>query len=54
MKGIANERVVGASAYTSPHCFVTELFAEGVLCLSGLYGGGYHDGIYGDDEETLI
>ena len=40
MKGIANERVVGASAYTSPHCFVTELNAEGVLCLSGLYGGG--------------
>ena len=54
MKGIANECAVGISAYASPRCFVTEFNAEGVLCLSGLYGGGYHDGIYGDDEETLI
>ena len=53
MKGIANERVVGASAYTSPHCFVTELFAEGFICVSNFYRGGYHDGIYGDDDSLI-
>ena len=53
MKGIANERVVGASAYTSPHCFVTELFTEGFLCISGLYGGVDHDGVYGDDDSLI-
>ena len=53
MKGIANERVVGASAYTSPHCFVTELFAEGFLCVSICEFGGYHDDIYGDDDSLI-
>ena len=53
MKGIANERVVGASAYTSPHCFVTELFVEGFICVSNFNGGGYHDGIYGDDDSLI-
>jgi hypothetical protein len=53
MKGIANESVVGVSAYASPHCFVMELSPEGVLCASGLNGGGYHDGIYGDDDSLI-
>lgn len=53
MKGIANESVVGVLAYMSPHCFVMEISSEGVLCVSGLTGGGYHDGIYGEDDSLI-
>lgn len=53
MKGIANERVVGASAYTSPHCFVTELFAEGFICVSNFDFDVEHDDIYGDDNSLI-
>lgn len=53
MKGIANENFVGVSAYTSPHCFVMEIFSEGFLCVSGLTGGGYHDGICGEDDSLI-
>lgn len=53
MKGIANENVVGVTVYASPRCFVTDFFSEGVLCVSGLYGGGYHDGIYGEDDSLI-
>ena len=53
MKGIENERVVGVSAYASPHCFVMEFSSEGILCISGLYGGVDHDGIYGEDNPLI-
>lgn len=53
MNGIAKNPVVGISAYSAPQCIVVEICTEGMLCLSGLNGGGYHDGIDGDDEPLI-
>ena len=53
MKGIVNNFAVGASAYVTPHCFVVEIYSEGMLCGSGLTGGGFHDGIDGDDDPII-
>lgn len=53
MKGIVNDFTVGKSAYVTPHCFVVEVCSEGVLCISGLTGGGFHDGIDGDDDPII-
>ena len=53
MNGIARNSIVGAPAYTTPQCIVVEICTEGILCLSGLNGGGYHDGIDGDDEPLI-
>ena len=49
MKRIANELVKADSAYIAPCCFVINLSLEGVLCQSGTVGGGYHQGLEGDD-----
>ena len=53
MNGIARNSIVGTPAYTAPQCIVVEICTEGILCLSGLNGGGYHDGIDGDDEPLI-
>lgn len=53
MKGIANKTVVGNYVYTAPLCRVVEVYSEGFLCVSGLEAGGYHDGIYGDDDPLI-
>ena len=50
MKGIANEFAVDRSVYATPQCFVVEIYSEGMLCYSKVYGYGYHDGIDGDDD----
>ena len=53
MKGIVNDFALGKSAYVTPHCFVVEVCSEGVLCISGLTGGGFHDGIGGNDDPII-
>ena len=53
MNGIAKNPTVGRSAYTAPQCIVVEICTEGILCFSSLNGGGYHDGIDGDDEPLI-
>lgn len=53
MKGIAKNPAVGVSVYTSPRISIVEFCTEGILCISGLTGGGYHDGLDGDDEPII-
>ena len=53
MKGIVNDFTLGKSAYVTPHCFVVEVFTEGLLCISNFTGGGYHGGIEGDDDPII-
>lgn len=53
MKGIVNDFTLGKSAYVTPHCFVVEIYSEGMLCGSVLTGGGFHDGIDGDDDPII-
>jgi hypothetical protein len=49
MKRIANEFVKADYVYDAPCCFVMNLSVEGVLCQSVTNGGGFHQGIDGDD-----
>lgn len=53
MNGIAKNSIVGNSTYIAPQCIVVEICTEGILCFSSLNGGGYHDGIDGDDEPLI-
>lgn len=53
MKRIANELVKADGAYVAPCCFVMNLSSEGVLCQSGTTGGGYHQGVDGDDSSLI-
>ena len=53
MKRIANELVKADGAYVAPCCFVMNLYSEGILCQSGTTGGGYHQGVGGDDSSLI-
>ena len=53
MKRIAQLPHVGNSTYITPQCIIVEIDSEGLLCQSGLTGGGFHDGTDGDDTPII-
>lgn len=53
MKRIAQIHSVGCSAYVAPDCVIVEIDSEGLLCQSGLTGGGFHENLEGDDSPII-